>query len=169
MIDDTKSHRRRRRRPTNNNTMEFGLGGAPSSKSTPYLLLLSTMMKMTIANAQSIDNTTISTATTNNNVFSVNNRVIVTKEAMGARCAVSADFDGDGLQDLVSASSNDNAVSWFRNLGTDSSTGLPMFSIKNEISWNSKGSRIVTVGDVGKSLWRYLLKYFFIAIMCMLL
>ena len=157
--DDTKSHRRRRRRPTNNNTMEFGLGGAPSSKSTPYLLLLSylssstMMMKMTIANAQSIDNTTISTATTNNNVFSVNNRVIVTKEAMGARCAVSADFDGDGLQDLVSASSNDNAVSWFRNLGTDSSTGLPMFSIKNEISWNSKGSRIVTVGDVGKILY----------------
>ena len=177
MIDDTKSHRRRRRRPTNNNTMEFGLGGAPSSKSTPYLLLLSylssstMMMKMTIANAQSIDNTTISTTTTttNNNVFSVNNRVIVTKEAMGARCAVSADFDGDGLQDLVSASSNDNAVSWFRNLGTDSSTGLPTFSIKNEISWNSKGSRIVTVGDVGKSLWRYLLKYFFIAIMCILL
>ena len=173
--DDTKSHRRRRRRPTNNTTMEFGLGGAPSSKSTPYYLLLisclSSSTKMTIANAQSIDNTTISTTTTttNNNVFSVNNRVIVTKEAMGARCAVSADFDGDGLQDLVSASSNDNAVSWFRNLGTDSSTGLPTFSIKNEISWNSKGSRIVTVGDVGKSLWRYLLKYFFIAIMCMLL
>ena len=65
---------------------------------------------------------------------------------MGARCAVSADFDGDGLQDIVSASSNDNAVSWFRNLG-----GYPpTFSIKNEIKWNSLGSRIVTVGDVGK-------------------
>ena len=159
MIDDTKSHCRRRRRPTNNNTMDFGLCGAP------YLLLLSclsssTMMKMTIANAQSIDNTTISTTT----LFSVNNRVIATKEAMGARCAVSADFDGDGLQDLVSASSNDNAVSWFRNLGTDSSTGVPTFSIKNEISWNSKGSRIVTVGDVGKyKLIALFIKVFFIA------
>jgi len=79
-------------------------------------------------------------------LFTTNNRTIVTNQAMGARCAVSADFDGDGLQDLVSASSNDNAVSWYRNLGGHP----PTFSIKNEITWSSLGSRIVTVGDVGK-------------------
>ena len=81
-----------------------------------------------------------------NNLFTTNNRTIVTNQAMGARCAVSADFDGDGLQDLVSASSNDNAVSWYRNLGGHP----PTFSIKNEITWSSLGSRIVTVGDVGR-------------------
>lgn len=67
---------------------------------------------------------------------------------MGARSAVSADFDGDGRNDLVSASSNDNAVSWYRNLGVDERSGQVVFSIKNKISWDSKGSRIVTVGDV---------------------
>jgi hypothetical protein len=80
----------------------------------------------------------------NNKLFTTTNRAIVTNQAMGARCAVSADFDGDGLQDLVSASSNDNAVSWFRNLGGNP----PSFSIKKKITWNSLGSRIVTVGDV---------------------
>ena len=67
---------------------------------------------------------------------------------MGARSAVSADFDSDGLLDLVTASSNDNAVSWYKNLGVDQETGEVKFSIKNKISWDSKGSRIVTVGDV---------------------
>ena len=67
---------------------------------------------------------------------------------MGARSAVSADFDSDGLLDLVTASSNDNAVSWYKNLGIDEVTGEVKFSIKNKISWDSKGSRIVTVGDV---------------------
>mmetsp|Transcript_7804 Transcript_7804/g.12852 ORF Transcript_7804/g.12852 Transcript_7804/m.12852 type:complete len:961 (+) Transcript_7804:106-2988(+) len=86
--------------------------------------------------------------TTNNQLFTPQNRTIVTIQAMGARSAVSADFDGDGRNDLVSASSNDNAVSWYRNLGVDERSGQVVFSIKNKISWDSKGSRIVTVGDV---------------------
>mmetsp|Transcript_16937 Transcript_16937/g.39377 ORF Transcript_16937/g.39377 Transcript_16937/m.39377 type:complete len:1110 (-) Transcript_16937:32-3361(-) len=75
-------------------------------------------------------------------------RAVVTNQAMGARCAVAADFDSDGRMDLVSASSNDNAVSWYKNLGNDSTSGRPTFSIKKPISWSSNGSRIVTVADI---------------------
>ena len=74
--------------------------------------------------------------------------LVVADRAMGARCAVAADFDGDGRLDLVSASSNDNAVSWHRNLGIDSSSGKLSFSIKKQITWQSLGSRIVTVADI---------------------
>ena len=73
-------------------------------------------------------------------------RGVVTDHAMGARCAVAADFDGDGRLDIVSASSNDNAVSWFRNEGT--TDGIPTFSIKQKITWSSLGSCIVTVADL---------------------
>ena len=48
--------------------------------------------------------------------------------------------------DLVSASSNDNAVSWFRNLGMKD--GTLSFATKQKITWSSLGSRIVTVGDL---------------------
>jgi len=44
-------------------------------------------------------------------VFTV--RQVVTREAMGARAAVTADFDGDGDTDVVSASSTDNTVAWY--------------------------------------------------------
>ena len=85
-------------------------------------------------------------ANTTVGVFTAKNRVVVTDHAMGARCANAADFDGDGLMDLVSASSNDNAVSWFRNQGVNPSTGELSFSIKRQITWSSLGSRIVTTG-----------------------
>ena len=72
---------------------------------------------------------------------------------MGARCAIAADLDGDGLLDLVAASSNDNAVSWFRNEGISNESYaegnlIPEFSIKKQITWSSLGSRIVTVADI---------------------
>jgi hypothetical protein len=69
-------------------------------------------------------------------------RTVVTDEAKGARCAVAADFDGDGLLDLVSASSTDNTVAWYRN---DANGG---WSGKNDITYLSNGARIVTTGDV---------------------
>ncbi len=126
------AHRRRR---------QYGGVSSPipsNFQAIQYGLILSSIL-IAIASAQSEPNYP-------NNLFTTDNRTIVTNQAMGARCAVSADFDGDGLQDLVSASSNDGAVSWYKNLGGQP----PTFSIKNEITWSSLGPRIVTVGDVGK-------------------
>ena len=158
--EESKSYYwRRRRRPiatkqqhqtTNNN------GGALLSLFILYSLSTTT----TITNAQQQQGEEDSSTTYPDDLFTKTNRVIVTNQAMGARCAVSADFDGDGLQDIVSASSNDNAVSWFRNLG---GYPTPTFSIKNEITWSSLGSRIVTVGDVGKFIIeRYLLSVHYV-------
>ena len=69
-------------------------------------------------------------------------RTIVTNEAKGARCAQAADLDGDGLLDIVSASSTDNTVAWYKNLGGDAWSG------KNDITYSSNGARIVDTGDV---------------------
>ena len=155
MIESKSYHRRRRPIAKRQHQTKTNKGGAPSLILPLFILCLSLSTITTITiNAQQQEEEDSSTILypsdddddDDNPLFTKTNRVIVTNQAMGARCAVSADFDGDGLQDIVSASSNDNAVSWFRNLG-----GYPpTFSIKNEITWNSLGSRIVTVGDVGK-------------------
>ena len=102
----------------------------------PILLVL--LSGVTVVSAADLNRTML---------FPPDGRVVVTNQAMGARCAVAADFDGDGRQDLVSASSNDNAVSWYRNEGLDLE-GRPVFSIKKQITWSSLGSRIVTVADI---------------------
>ena len=44
-------------------------------------------------------------------------RVVVFDEAMGARVVVAGDINKDGRNDLVVASSTDNAIRWFENLG----------------------------------------------------
>lgn len=93
------------------------------------------------------DATTNISPNLSSSLFNASERIEVTNQAMGARCAVAADFDGDGLLDLVSASSTDNAVSWFRNEGINED-GQIKFSIKRQITWSSLGSRIVTVGDM---------------------
>jgi hypothetical protein len=100
-----------------------------------------------VALAAVVSAATINT-TNKADVFNLDERVVVTNQAMGARCAVAADFDGDGRMDLVSASSNDNAVSWFRNEGPSPDGGGVAFSIKKQITWSSLGSRIVTAADI---------------------
>ena len=69
-------------------------------------------------------------------------RTVVTSEAKGARCAIAADLDGDGLLDIVSASSTDNTVAYFRNEGGG------LWSGKQDITYVSNGARIVTTGDL---------------------
>ena len=52
-------------------------------------------------------------ATSSDELFPSEEQVVVTNTAMGARCSVAADLNGDGRLDIITASSNDNAVSWF--------------------------------------------------------
>lgn len=69
-------------------------------------------------------------------------RTVVTDRAMGARCAVAADLDGDGDMDVVSASALDNAVLFYLNDGTGT------FTAPQEVTYKSNGARIVTTGDI---------------------
>ena len=92
-------------------------------------------------------------------------KAVVTTKAMGARAAVAADFDGDGqvcrfkasegcmfrfMQlscrfgqlDLVSASSLNNVVEWYKN------EGLGRFSPPHVMTRRSNGARIVATGDI---------------------
>jgi len=71
-------------------------------------------------------------------------RQVVTKEAMGARCAVAADLDGDGDMDIVSASSTDNTVAWYEQLPGG------QWSVKKQVTYMSNGARIVATGDIDK-------------------
>jgi len=75
-------------------------------------------------------------------VFTV--RQVVTREAMGARAAVTADFDGDGDTDVVSASSTDNTVAWYEQQAGGT------WSIKKQVTYLSNGARIVSSGDINK-------------------
>mmetsp|Transcript_20431 Transcript_20431/g.44400 ORF Transcript_20431/g.44400 Transcript_20431/m.44400 type:complete len:993 (+) Transcript_20431:218-3196(+) len=77
----------------------------------------------------------------NDSVF--RDRSKVTDQAMGARCAVGADIDLDGLMDIVAASSTDNTVAWYRNSGD-----AGRFSQKRQITYSSNGARIVATGDL---------------------
>lgn len=76
----------------------------------------------------------------NDTVF--RSRVVVNDQVMGARSVVAGDLDGDGDADLVSASSTDNTVAWYENLGGG------RFSAKRKITYDAKGARVAALGDV---------------------
>lgn len=65
---------------------------------------------------------------------------IISTDANGARAVASADFDGDGFKDVVSANSFANTVTWFKNLDGTGSFG-PMQIVAN--------LEFVTYVDVG--------------------
>ena len=67
-------------------------------------------------------------------------KISVSNDARGARCAIAVDVDNDGDLDIVSASSTDNTVNLYMNVG---SRFLP-----TALTRNSKGARIVTAGDI---------------------
>uniref|UniRef100_A0A7S1FAU5 Tyrosine-protein kinase ephrin type A/B receptor-like domain-containing protein n=1 Tax=Noctiluca scintillans TaxID=2966 RepID=A0A7S1FAU5_NOCSC len=69
-------------------------------------------------------------------------RQIVSQEAMGVRCVVAGDLDEDGLPDLVSASSTDNTVAWYRQLSDGN------FSGPEGITFASNGARFLALGDI---------------------
>jgi len=50
--------------------------------------------------------------------FKPEQHVIVQSETNGARCVYAADLDGDGDQDVLSASSLDDKIAWYANDGT---------------------------------------------------
>ena len=87
--------------------------------------------------------TTTTLTLTNDTIFK--QRRLVTSEAMGARCGVAVDLDGDGDNDVISASSTDNTVAWYESRPTG---GAGTFSGKKQITFLSNGARIVDFGDI---------------------
>ncbi|MEE3370379.1 MAG: FG-GAP-like repeat-containing protein [Planctomycetota bacterium] len=65
----------------------------------------------------------------------------VTTDALGASEVITADLDGDGDTDLLSASANDNTIAWYQNDGEQSFA-------RHIISADSTGATAVSVADV---------------------
>ena len=81
---------------------------AKSKRCHLLMLSLSSTFMMPMVRAQTVNETAVpSTNTTqdddgtNSVIFDASDSVIVTNQAMGARCAVSADFDGDGHDEMA--------------------------------------------------------------------
>lgn len=68
---------------------------------------------------------------------------IISTNALGARMVYAADMDGDGDVDVLSASSNDNKIAWYKNLD-----GLGNFSTELIISSTANGALSVHTADI---------------------
>jgi hypothetical protein len=67
----------------------------------------------------------------------------VSTTARGARCVHAADMDGDGRVDILSASSKDNKVAWYKNGG-----GSPITWTPYNISTSANGAYYVHAADI---------------------
>ena len=65
----------------------------------------------------------------------------ITTEALGASAVVTADLDGDGHTDLISASASDHTIAWYQN------DGAQAFA-RHVITENARGASAVSVSDV---------------------
>eukprot|EP00929_Paragymnodinium_shiwhaense_P036221 TRINITY_DN19440_c0_g1_i5.p1 TRINITY_DN19440_c0_g1~~TRINITY_DN19440_c0_g1_i5.p1 ORF type:complete len:1252 (+),score=132.38 TRINITY_DN19440_c0_g1_i5:104-3859(+) len=68
---------------------------------------------------------------------------IITRSAIAAQGVSVADIDGDGDLDVLSASSGDDTVAWYENLG-----GGRFCEVKSVVDTNSKGVRTVIAADL---------------------
>ncbi len=68
---------------------------------------------------------------------------VITTETDGARSVFAADLDGDGDNDVLSASSTDDKILWFQNTNNNGSFGPPLI-----ISAETDGARWVFAADV---------------------
>jgi uncharacterized repeat protein (TIGR01451 family) len=71
------------------------------------------------------------------------NEKIITLTANSAYSVYSADIDGDGDEDVLSASDIDDKIAWYENLD-----GLGNFGAEQIISTDADGARAVTAGDL---------------------
>jgi len=67
---------------------------------------------------------------------------IITTSADVARSVFAADIDGDGNMDVLSASSGDDTIDWYKNNGAGS------FSAQNDISTSADGAWAVYAADI---------------------
>ena len=71
-------------------------------------------------------------------------QLIFTTDANSAYSLVAADINGDGYVDLVSASSGDNKIAWYQNLGDGKGT----FSKQLVVTTKASGARSVVAADI---------------------
>jgi len=70
-------------------------------------------------------------------------RGVVTSNAAFARAVAAADLDDDGLMDVLSASSADDKIAWYRNDG-----GSPPAFVEFELSTSADGAAAVLAADI---------------------